>query len=188
MNTKRSLWAQGAILGTVMMLPVAAMADSGFYLGAGIGSAAVEVGISDVQLPVLPEFDESDAGYKLFAGYNWQLSAVSLGIEGAYNNFGKPSADIQGIALAVEPTGLSLFGVAALGLGPVELFGKAGVLAWDADAIVDGTISTDDGSDPAYGVGLRFNAGNFQIRGEYELFDVDEADLTMLSVGVAYRF
>lgn len=170
------------------MFPALASADSGFYLGAGVGNAKVEVNLGDAQLPTLPEFDEDDAGYKIFGGYNWQLTSISLGIEGAYNDFGNPSADIQGISLSVEPTGVSVFGVAALGLGPIDLFGKAGLLAWDADAVVDGTISTDDGTDPAYGIGLRFNAGRFQIRGEYELYDVDEADLTMLSVGVAYRF
>lgn len=184
MNSKASLWATSAILGVTMMAPAVAAADSGFYLGGSVGNAGVDVEID----PQLPKFDETDTAYKLFAGYNWQLTALSLGIEGAYNNFGKPSADIEGVSLAVEPTGFTVFGVAAIGLGPVDLFGKVGYLMWDADAIADGDISTDDGSDVGYGVGLRFNVGSLEIRGEYELFEVDEADLSMVSVGVAYRF
>lgn len=184
MNSKASFWATGAILGVAMMAPAVAAADSGFYLGGSVGNAGVDVSID----PQLPKFDETDTAYKLFAGYNWQLSALSLGIEGAYNSFGKPSAEIEGVSLAVEPTGLTVFGVAAIGLGPVDLFGKLGYLMWDADAIADGEVEADDGSDVGYGVGLRFNLGGFQIRGEYEIYEVDEADLSMVSVGVAFRF
>lgn len=184
MKSKASLWATSAILGVAMMAPAVAAADSGFYLGGSVGNAGVDVEID----PLLPKFDETDTAYKLFAGYNWQLTALSLGIEGAYNNFGKPSADFEGVSLAVEPTGFTVFGVAALGLGPVDVFGKVGYLAWDYDAIENGEIFSDDGSDTGYGVGLRFNVGSIQIRGEYEVFEVDEADLSMVSVGIAYRF
>ncbi len=187
MKNKASLWATGSILGLAMLAPAIAAADSGFYLGGSVGSASVDADLG-VELPILPEFDETDTGYKLFAGYNWQLSALALGIEGAYNNFGNPSTNFGIIPIAIEPTGYSVFGVAALGLGPIDLFAKAGVLAWDADAIIDGEVSTEDGSDPGYGVGLRFNIGSLQIRGEYEVFDVDEADLSMLSVGLAFQF
>ena len=167
-----------------MMAPTVAAADSGFYLGGSVGNAGVDVEFD----PQLPSFDETDNAYKLFAGYNFQLTALSLGIEGAYNNFGKPSADFEGVSLAIEPTGFTVFGVAALGLGPVDVFGKVGYLAWDYDAIEDGEIFSDDGSDTGYGVGLRFNVGSIQIRGEYEVYEVDEADLSMVSVGIAYRF
>jgi len=178
MKDKTKVLAAGALLAAASLAPLAANADSGFYVGAGIGSATVQANV-DVGLPTLPEFDENDAGYKVFAGYNWQLTALSLGIEGGYSNFGKPSSSINGVAFAVEPTGINLWGMAALGLGPIDIYGKAGYLMWDADAIIDGTVSTDDGSDPGYGVGLRFSLGSFQIRGEYEVFDVDEADLSM---------
>ena len=165
MNSRASLWATSAILGVAMMAPAVAAADSGFYLGGSVGNAGIDVAFD----PQLPNFDETDNAYKLFAGYNFQLTALSLGIEG-------------------EPTGFTVFGVAALGLGPVDLFGKVGYLAWDYDAIEDGEIFSDDGSDTGYGVGLRFNVGSIQIRGEYEVYEVDEADLSMVSVGIAYRF
>ena len=184
MNSKASFWATGAILGVAMVAPAIAAADSGFYLGGSVGNAGVDVEID----PLLPKFDETDTAYKLFAGFDWQLTSLSLGIEGAYNNFGEPSADFEGVSVAVEPTGFTVFGVAAIGLGPVDLFGKVGYLMWDADAIVDGEVLADDGSDAGYGVGLRFNLGSLEIRGEYELFEVDEADLSMVSVGLAYRF
>lgn len=187
MKRKIKAGAAGALLAAASLVPLSASADSGFYLGGAIGSATVEANV-DVGLPTVEEFDKSDAGYKVFAGYNFQLSALALGLEGGYTNFGKPNTTIQGAEIAVEPTGINLWGIAALGLGPIDVYGKAGYLVWDADAIIDGTVSKDDGSDLGYGVGVRFNAGRLQIRGEYELFDIDQADLTMLSVGFAYRF
>ena len=36
---------------------------------------------------------------------------------------------------------------------------------------------------PHYYVGLRF-----EVRGEYEIYDLDGGDLSMLSPGIAYRF
>lgn len=176
-----------AVVLAAALLPAAASADSGFYLGAGIGSATIDVN-SDVQLPIFPGFDENDTGYKVFGGYTWQLPVFSLGIEGGYTDFGKPSATIAGQPLSIEGSGLNLWGVAGVGLGPVDVYGKAGVLRWDADANFDGSISTDDGNDPGYGLGLRFNLGPVQLRGEYEVFDVDGFDVSLFSVGAAYRF
>jgi hypothetical protein len=38
-------------------------------------------------------------------------------------------------------------------------------------------------------VGLRFNLGSFEIRGEYEIFDISDAeDVTLLSAGIVVRF
>ena len=59
---------------------------------------------------------------------------------------------------------------------------------WDSDAEFLGATASTDGTDTAYGVGARFAIGSLEVRGEYELYDLDGADLTMLSLGVAYRF
>lgn len=184
----KSVQLAGALLAMVALVPVTASADSGFYIGGSLGSATVEVDVSDSQIPGFSEFDEDDAGYKVFAGYNWDLPLLKLGIEGGYTDFGNPDINVSGFQFDVAPTGLSVFGVAGVGLGPVDVFGKAGMIAWDADINEDGLMYSDDGTDPAFGVGLRFSLGRVQLRGEYELFDIEEADVTMLSVGVAWQF
>lgn len=186
-----------ALLGSaiLLVLPVtyATAAESGFYLGGSIGSAAVEANVDDggIVLPDPPPvFDEDDFGWKVFAGYNFALGEVfALGLEGGYTDLGKPSGDVLSIPISVAPTALNLYGTAGVDLGPINLFAKYGVVNWDVDAVIDGIGFSDDGSDPAYGVGLRFNLGSLEIRGEYEIFDVsDVEDVTMLSVGLAYRF
>ena len=186
-----------ALLGSALLLvlPVtyATAAESGFYLGGSIGSAAVEANFDDGGM-VLPDpapvFDEDDFGWKVFAGYNFALGEVfTLGVEGGYTDLGKPSADVLSIPVSFSPTALNLYGTAGVDLGPINLFAKYGVVNWDVDGVIDGIGFSDDGSDPAYGVGLRFNLGSLEIRGEYEIFDVsDVEDVTMLSVGLAYRF
>ena len=85
---------------------------------------------------------------------------------------------------------IGAFGVAGIGLGPVNIFVKAGAISWDAQATIDGIDEGgDDGSDPAYGVGLSFAIGSVEIRAEYEAFDISDVDdLYMLSAGLVWRF
>ena len=63
-------------------------------------------------------------------------------------------------------------------------------VADQADVVGLGQISdSDSGSDPAYGAGLRFSLGSMEIRGEYELFDIDGSDdVYLLSAGLVWTF
>jgi len=181
----------GAALLTVVAINVDA-AESGFFMGGSIGTAAVEANVNDgIILPdPAPVFDENDFGWKFLAGYDFALSeAFSLGIEGGYVDLGSPSADVLTIPISVDPTGLSLYGTAGVDIGPVGLFAKYGVVDWEVEGSIAGIDFDDDGNDPAYGVGVRFNIGSVEIRGEYEIFDIsDVEDVTLLSAGVVVRF
>jgi hypothetical protein len=46
----------------------------------------------------------------------------------------------------------------------------------------------DSGSDPAYGAGVRFQLGSLALRAEYEVFDIDVAEIEYVSVGAAWTF
>jgi hypothetical protein len=48
--------------------------------------------------------------------------------------------------------------------------------------------ASESGSDVGYGLGLVFNADPIPIRGEYEVYDLDDADASMLSVGLDHQF
>jgi len=191
MTTTKTSRIAATLAPVMLLLPYAAAeADSGFFLGGSVGDAMVEASISDVSLPTDFSFDESDLGWKLFGGYTFDLlPLIDLGVEASYHSFGGPSANFNGTTLEVDTTGFSAFGVAGIGIGPIEVFGKAGVLSWDADLNALGETFSDDGSDAAYGLGVRFGLGSLEVRGEYEVFDVSEIDdLTMWSVGVAWIF
>jgi hypothetical protein len=168
-----------------------AHAESAAYIGGSVGDATIQVDIPDEdQIDDVFEFDESDFAWKAFAGYNFDLAVIDLAIEGGYVDLGAPSVGEQATRVEVDVTGWDLFGLAGIELGPIGVFAKAGMISWDADTAI-GELATggDDGTDPAYGVGARFNLGSLEIRGEYEYFDIDSADeVYMLSAGVAFAF
>ena len=179
-------WLRSAMGGCAIFLlvPLANAAETGFYVGGGIGSAGIE--FDD---PVLPEdFDESDFGWKVFGGFNFDL-AFDLGVEVGYVDLGEPAANIGAVSVELDPTGFDVFGVAGFDLGPVNVFGKLGYIFWDADIDV-GTIDfSDDGNDLAYGVGVRIGLDSLEIRGEYESFDISDIDtVDMLSASIVYYF
>jgi len=164
------------LAGFFLGMPTVAVAgaDSGFYIGAGVGDASVKD----------TDFDESDSAYKLFGGYNIGfIPLVDFAVEASYVDFGNPSTSLGN----VEVTGLNAFGLAGLSFGPFGVFAKAGVINWDADSTFNATSSSDSGSDPAYGVGARFAIGSFAVRAEYEVYDLD-ADVDMVSVSGVFTF
>ena len=164
------------LVGSILGMPSAAVAgaDSGFYIGAGVGDASVKD----------TDFDASDSAYKLFGGYNIGfIPLVDFAVEASYVDFGKPSTSSG----RVEVTGLNAFGLAGLSFGPFGIFAKAGALSWNSDSTFNNVSSSDSGSDPAYGVGARFAIGSFSVRAEYEVYDLD-ADLDMVSVSGVFTF
>ena len=167
-------------------------AESGFFVGGSVGTAAVEANVNDgITLPdPAPVFDENDFGWKLLAGYEFAMSdTFALGVEGGYVDLGNPSSDVLTVPVSLDPTGLTLFATAGVDIGPVGLFAKYGFVDWEVEGSIGGIDFDDDGSDPAYGIGVRFNLGSIEIRGEYEIFDIsDVEDVTMLSAGFMLRF
>lgn len=185
-----SLYARLVALGlAVSLLPAAAMADSGFYVGGAFGSATLEAEFGDTGIPGFPSsIDEDDTAYKVFAGYNFDLPVLDLGIEAGYVDFGAPEITVFDEQIEINPTGYNIWGLVGFGLGPVDLHAKLGYISWDVEASVLGEADSEDGSDLGYGAGLSFALGPVKIRGEYEVYDLDDADLSMLSLGVLYQF
>ena len=188
-NVHRSLAA--LIAASLLTLSGTAMADSGFYVGGSVGNATLEANFED---PLDPgndfTFDESDFSWKAYGGYNFDLPVINLGVEGGYRSLGGPSVTIAAQSFGIDITAWDVFGVAGFDLGPVTVFGKLGIISWDAELSVAGIdAGSEDDQDTAYGVGASFNLGSFQLRAEYEMFDVsDVEDLYMLSAGFVYTF
>ncbi len=151
---------------------VLAGADSGFYLGAGVGDASIDDNNG---------FDESDSAYKILAGYNIGfIPFVDFAIEGSYVDFGSPGDSTA----SVDMTAYDAFGLVGLNFGPIGVFVKAGAANWDLEFNND----SRSGTDPAYGIGAKFSLLSFQIRAEYEIFEFDSADIDMVSISAVYTF
>jgi len=154
------------------------------YIGAGVG----KTGIKDSEQGIT--FDETDNSFKIYGGFRF---LKFFGVEGSYVDLGAPSDTIAGDKVTIDTTAWDAFAVGVLPLGFLEIFGKVGMVAWDADIDVSGAISgsdSDSGTDPAYGVGVAFKLGKlFAIRAEYERFDIEDTDkVDMVSVGLDFRF
>lgn len=178
--------AGAALLLAAAMAPAEAQADA--YIGGSVGQSAIAITVDD-QVQTFA-FDEEDFAWKAFVGYEFPFPVLSLGLEAGYVDFGAPSGDVLGSRLEVDADGFAGFGTLGFDLGPVGVFAKYGVVSWDASLTVDGLdAGSDDGSDPAYGVGARIGLGSLAIRAEYEVFDVEDSeDVTLLSVGLAWSF
>ena len=173
----------------VAMVPAAAHADRGFYIGGSAGGATVEADLGGISIPGLPaSIDEDDTALKAFLGYSFELPVITLAVEGGYVDMGEPDINVLGDELLFDVTGVNLWGIASVDLGLFDVFGKLGYISWDVEADYLGSTESDDGSDLGYGLGAAFYFGPLQIRGEYEIYDLDDVDVSMLSVGVAYHF
>ncbi|MEJ2330623.1 MAG: porin family protein [Gammaproteobacteria bacterium] len=178
----------------LVSLGTAQAADSGFYAGGSIGQSTLKVPSDVVDLP---DFNEDDTGYKLFAGYNWNLALFNLGVEGGYIDFGSPSEALDvDSKLRIEADGWNLVGLGGLNFGPFDVYAKAGWVSWDANLRISGIdpgfglgSMSEDGTDLMYGIGARFALGKLHIRGEWEEFDIEDSDrVYMFSAGVAWQF
>lgn len=166
-------------------LPVSyAHAASGFYLGAGLGQSTVRDNTSS------GEFDASGLAFKAFAGYRFNIiPIIDLAAEGGYTDFGKPSQSVGGQNLLFKLHGLNAAGLLIFPLGPIDLYGKAGVLSWSLEASGFGNSSNRTGTDPFYGVGVGFRFGGVGIRGEYEQYQIKDVDrVQMLSLSLLFLF
>ena len=173
-------------LAGLALFPVPALADSGFYIGAAAGGAT-----QDIELGGPPEIEEDDTAFKVFGGYKFDTSVVDLSVELGYVDFGEAEISSTAGEIIFDPTGINLWGVAGFELGSVDLFAKLGVIAWDVETTTFAGRVSDDGTDFGLGLGAGFDIGKVQIRGEYELYDASDANvsmLSMLSLGVVYHF
>lgn len=169
------------VSGTLLASAPAYAADSGAFMGVGVGQMNTEV---DDLFGSGYEFDENDTAFKLFAGYKF---FPWLSVEGAYVDGGNPGIsgdDGAGSSarLNIEVQSLVASVVFSQRLGDnLEVFIKPGIAYWDAkttarytDPMGSGSGSeSDDGAAFFLGGGVAFNfSENFGMRLEYEWFEV----------------
>jgi OmpA-OmpF porin, OOP family len=171
------------LLGVLAGATAVADTQPGFYAGAGLGQATIEIDGG---------FDADDTAFKIFGGYNINQN---FAVELAYFDGGSAEQSVVGGSVDVSTDGLI---VSALGRVPVgdafSLFGKLGFASYDAQ--IDGrvgnqVVASESGSDEdlAYGIGGAFNLGpSFELRAEYEAISISDGDFTILSVSGLYKF
>ena len=185
------------LAGLFLAAGLAQAADNGIYLGAGVTQS--EYGL-DNPLDADP-FDDKDNGYKLIVGFR---PLDNFGIEANYIDHGDATlptgiACIQLVGVPCPDTvkvnakTLSAFAVGYLDFPLVDLFGKAGVSAWQFDgSSTPGFPAFDineDDTDFAWGLGVQARFGSLGARLEYERFNIiGDEKLGTISLSFTYTF
>jgi hypothetical protein len=181
MKVSRFMKRCGVATLAALLLTPAAYADSGFFVGGAYGDLNFDADVGS-------NFDQDSAPYKIMAGYIFDMPVFDIAIEAAYNDFGSQDGDVLLVPADVDATGLSAFVVGGVDFGMFGIFAKLGMVSWDADLDIGGLRDSEDGTDPAYGVGARLMFSSLEARLEYELFDFDDVDVDMVSLGLIWRF
>jgi hypothetical protein len=190
---KGIVW-NGLVAAGLALAAAAASADDfiGFYAGGGIGSSSVD-----------DEFllDDSDTGFKAFVGYSLgEFVAVEL----AYMDGGtiEDTMDFGFFTTAAEADP-RIINASVVGNLPLTeqfaLIGRLGYASIDLDRkgiFVDNIFGDvfdipDEGSEEeiSYGAGAVYTIGEtFQLRAEYEGFDVPNGTMSFISVSALFRF
>ncbi|MGH9749599.1 MAG: outer membrane beta-barrel protein [Candidatus Polarisedimenticolia bacterium] len=154
------------------------------YLGASAGRTSVDASAG------IESFDAGATAYKVYGGT--RLLKL-LGVEGGYFDLGNADDASGGTTFDTEITGWEVFAVGVLPLpGPLELFGKYGLVRADVNTRLSGSINlsgSDTDWDTAYGFGAAWSLKFLAIRLEWERFDLSGSDRQeLLSAGIEIRF
>jgi OOP family OmpA-OmpF porin len=176
-----------------LLASMSALAETqpGFYVGAGIGEATVEIDDTG--------FDESDAAFKVFGGYNInQYLAMEAGYFDGGTADRTSAGRFVGGSIEVSTSGLNL---SLLGRVPLNerfsLHARVGVASYDVDTkvVVYSPVDrstfedSDSNDDLTYGLGVAFDlTPSFELRADYEAVDASDGELTLLSVSALYKF
>ncbi|MBU1643398.1 porin family protein [bacterium] len=133
--------------------PVMENTGKGFYMGAGVGSSYYDVTLTNTSYNFqtstytfkgsdVDKLDESDVGYVLYAGY--QFNKI-IAVEGAYTDYGSFSTTINGRDYAKKPRSFAVYANAGytflngqlrpfglLGLGYLRTYQSAAYNQFDA--------------------------------------------------------
>ena len=139
------------------------------YLGGSIGQASYS------------DLDESDIGFKLFAGINLnELVSVELG----WVDFG--SVEYADVTIDASAFYLGVVGNFEL-QNDLSLYGKLGFSSWDVDFKDDTVSESDSGSDITYGLGVNYQfSGHAGMQLSVDQYPLDGEDITMFAIGIKY--
>ena len=174
----------------LMTLLSATAALAGPYVGIGIGSASYKADLTSLGGG---NIDDNGTGTKLYGGYGFNKYFAA---EAAIYNFAEASVGAVEVSPGVFASGsVSMKGVGAYAVGmypvskKVNLMAKLGVLSWDADLQANTDTATNDGTDIAYALAVSYGfTKELLVTAEWESFDSDNPELSMLSLGFRFNF
>ena len=185
----------------VISLPVGVHAE-GAYFGASFGSTEVDFG--QLTVGAGTTLDDEDSGYKIYGGYNL---SDNFALEGGYVDFGESTLTaptgaqftLNGVLLqattdinlTASADAFTFAGVGKMDVGIGNIFGKLGLAMWDSETTsnIAALNTTDDGTDLFFGFGIDIGVTEALVaRFEYEMYELDDDEIDMMSLGLHVAF
>lgn len=157
-------------------------ADEGLYLSAAVGSTDLE---QSTDFPI----DDNATAFRFGVGFGL---ANDIALEASYLNLGEFTGNtgFNSIGIDGEVEGAAISAVFALPLSDTwSATARAGFMAWESRLSTPGFREKRDGTDPFYGLGLEAGfSERFAITGEWQRYELDDAEADVLFVGARFRF
>lgn len=142
---------------------------TGFYLGAGIGRATVNLESPDFR----NDYEGSATSTRAIAGYRF-LPWVAA--EASYDDFGRAEDDVGDrytrVRLQTKFHAVSVGPVGLWPLGPMDLKVKLGLTSWDGRIrnLQSGYSEHIDNTDVNLGFGVQYRFKRFAIRSDWDVY------------------
>ena len=164
----RRQWTVVAAVAAFTSGPALAENNEGFYLGAGLGDFSADIdNLGDLDL-------DSDDASRIFGG--WRFNRwVAVNVD--FTDFGRSQGTLNTLNISADTEGVTPAVVGTLPLGPVELYGKAGVILYNVEIDAGGPLIDATGEDAVFGFGIGATLfDRLNLRGEYEHVDIERLD------------
>lgn len=175
-----------ALLATLVLSPLAASADTGFFFGGSLGAATLDEDFDGLGI------DTDSTSFRLNLG--WQFNDF-FAFEGGYHSFGKfdKDLDIGGILsdVRIEADGFTLGATASIPVGEnFSLFGRAGAFFWEGDARINSvSLARPEDENVYYGAGADVKVTDrFSLVGDWTRYELEDTESDVISLGFRYRF
>lgn len=177
---------QTTILSVLLLMPLGAHADNGFFVGGSIGSAELSDDFDGLNI------DTDATSFRIVGG--WRFNDY-FAVEGGYHDFGdfEQQIDINGTpataSLSADGFTLGVSGYLPLG-ERFSLLGRFGMFFWDGNAEINNVSqATPEDSNPYFGAGVGYAVTeSFLISGDLTRYELEDANSNVFSIGFQYRF
>ncbi len=179
---RRNIWLLTLILaGTAHANSVYHSGNSGLYLGYAYGN--YDQAISPDNNYGLRRFKGDEWSSKYYGGF--QVND-HFAIEGFHNDFGSLRFNRQ-TSVKSKSSGAAV--IASIPLTrDISAYGKLGIHEWREKINYRNQLINREGRDIMYGAGASIDIGQFNVRLEHERYEMDNDEIGVTNVGVAYRF
>jgi len=166
--------------------PQSALAESGFFVAAGIGTARLDETFDGF------EIDADSTAYRLSAGYRFNRY---LAIEGAYLNLGRfdQTFEVDGerVDVSLKADGFTFGATGYLPLGDRwSLLARTGAFFWDGDADINRvSAARPEDANLFIGAGVAMALSpKLSLTADVSRYDLDDVSSTVVTAGVVFSF